>query len=312
MDTRICEKCWKEYKPNSYKQKKCHDCLWSPCVICWKTINRIWRQTCWRECWMIYKSQRMRKERLKKIWKRFCIICWKEFEDIRLNIKTCWSHECIEKSKRLNQKKKWRDAICKRCWKEYISYNNRHYCNECYFNRRCPICWWNIHWWRYETCSRECATIFTQQIHWEEYKEFVKVMHTPEAKAKASIWKKGRPNPKNRWPKYNRCWENNPMRRWWSTIWTRRWIQYSAEYKKLIKETYERDDYMCQVCWKKGWITLNVHHIRTWNYYPELRMDINNLVTLCEYCHKRVHRLWWWTHWATETFSILFKLTHEL
>lgn len=311
MDAKICKKCWKEFSPMHYKQSLCHDCLWHPCVICWKIINSIWHETCWRECWMIYKSRKMEKERLEKIWKRYCIICWKEFIDVRLNIKTCWNHDCIEKAKKINQHKIWKDSVCKRCWKEYRSYNNRKYCDECYFNRICPICWWKIHWWRYETCSKWCAVKLTQKLHWNEYKEYAKVMHTPEAKAKASIWKKWRPNPKNRWPKYNRRWKNNHMRRWWVTIWTRRWIQHSTEYKHLIKEVYKRDDYTCQICWQKWWM-LNIHHIRTRDYYPELRYDKNNLVTLCESCHKKVHKMWWWTHWATETFSILFKITYEL
>ena len=240
-----------------------------------------------------------------------CPICLNNFITNNSQQKTCWNRSCVWKWTHIVQKLSYNKWICKRCWKEYIKCSTRRYCNECYSNRICPICWLKIHWWRYETCSKKCAVILTQRLHWDKYKEFAKVMHTPEAKAKASIWKKGRPNPKNRWPKYNRRWENHPLRRWWTTLRTRRWIQYSPEYKNLIKDIYERDNYTCQICWKIWW-TLNVHHIRTRDCYPELRMDKNNLVTLCECCHKKVHKLWWWTHWDTETFSILFKLTHEL
>ena len=269
-------------------------------------------ETCWLECWRILKSlnaKNIRKERFKD---RKCIICWKHIDSLKLYVKTCWSKQCILKLSNNTKEDNWTCKECKRCWKYFESYNNRCYCDECQYNRICPICWWNIHWWRYETCWKKCAVVLTQKLHWEEYKEYAKVMHTEEAKKKASIWKKWRPNPKNRWPRYNRRWENHPLWRWWSSLWTRRSIQYSAQYKQLIKDIYTRDDYTCQICWKRWWNMLNVHHIRTWDYYPELRMDPNNLVTLCEYCHKKVLSLWWWTHWATETFSILYKLSHEL
>lgn len=308
-----CKECWKEFEQRHYKQKLCHECLWPKCIICWKTINSIWHKTCWRECWIKYKSQKARELRLEKIWKRYCKICWKEIISTKLNIKTCWSKECIKEAKKIITKPvKWKDKKCKRCWKNFVSYNNCAYCYTCYNERICPICWNKIHWWRYETCWKKCAVILTQQLHWEEYKEYSKILHTKEVVAKASKTRKWKPQPWNRWPKYNRRWDNHPLWNWWSSKRWRRSIQYSPEYKSLIKSIYERDNYECQICWKRWWIMLNVHHIRTWDYYPELRMDPNNLVTLCEDCHKKVHRLWWWTHWATETFSILFKLEHEL
>lgn len=241
-----------------------------------------------------------------------CPICLAKITCKTEQSKTCWNRSCVWKRTHLVRKLSSKKAICKRCWKEYIKSSTRRYCDECYYERICPICWDKIYWWRYETCSKECSVILTQQLHWEMYKEYAKVMHTKESKEKAYAWRKWRPNPKNRWPKYNRRWENHPLRRWWKTLWTRRWIQYSPEYKSLIKEIYTRDDYTCQICLVRWWTTLNVHHIRTRDYYPELRMDKNNLVTLCEKCHKKVHKLWWWTHWVAETFSILFKLTHEL
>ena len=69
-----------------------------------------------------------------------------------------------------------------------------------------------------------------------------------------------------------------------SKIWRRR-----TEYKKWRESVYKRDEYTCQECGKKGGI-LNPHHIKEFSKYKELRFDINNGITLCIKCHKKIHR----------------------
>lgn len=54
--------------------------------------------------------------------------------------------------------------------------------------------------------------------------------------------------------------------------------------KNYQKEVFERDDYVCQKCKKRGgW--LQVDHIKGWSDHPELRFDIDNCQTLCMSCH---------------------------
>jgi len=60
---------------------------------------------------------------------------------------------------------------------------------------------------------------------------------------------------------------------------------YNPEYKLWRKSVFERDCYTCQVCHQVGGY-LTAHHIKSWVNYPELRLDINNGITLCEDCHK--------------------------
>lgn len=48
-----------------------------------------------------------------------------------------------------------------------------------------------------------------------------------------------------------------------------------------------RDGGCCVIC---AGIGTNAHHIYCEGYYPELRNDINNGVTLCRACHSLVHR----------------------
>lgn len=62
-----------------------------------------------------------------------------------------------------------------------------------------------------------------------------------------------------------------------------------ARFKTIGKEVFKRDSYTCTCCGVVG-SKLNVHHIETWAFAPELRFDMNNLVTLCIACHKYVHK----------------------
>jgi len=61
-------------------------------------------------------------------------------------------------------------------------------------------------------------------------------------------------------------------------------IRDGMEYKKWRESVFERDEYTCQCCGKHGGI-LNAHHIECFSENPDLRLDIDNGITLCENCH---------------------------
>lgn len=63
----------------------------------------------------------------------------------------------------------------------------------------------------------------------------------------------------------------------------------SAKYQYFRKCVLERDGYTCQKCGKTGG-TLNVHHILRFSDYVGLRFDPSNGITLCEKCHREVHK----------------------
>ncbi len=72
--------------------------------------------------------------------------------------------------------------------------------------------------------------------------------------------------------------ENNYLQRQWS------------EYREWRTKVFERDNYTCQSCGKKGG-NLNAHHIQNFANYLELRFEISNGITLCKDCHLYViHR----------------------
>lgn len=65
-----------------------------------------------------------------------------------------------------------------------------------------------------------------------------------------------------------------------------------SAWKELAKTILKRDNYKCQKC-EVGHLKgdrLIVHHIKPWAKYPELRFIPSNLLTLCESCHKIIHK----------------------
>lgn len=59
------------------------------------------------------------------------------------------------------------------------------------------------------------------------------------------------------------------------------------ELRQWSQDILMRDEFTCVMCHCIGG-RLNAHHIKRFADYPELRLSINNGVTLCEHCHKSV------------------------
>lgn len=63
----------------------------------------------------------------------------------------------------------------------------------------------------------------------------------------------------------------------------------TIEYIEFRRAVLKRDNYTCQICrartkvGKK--IILQIDHIKPYLLFPELRMDFNNVRTLCKPCH---------------------------
>lgn len=95
--------------------------------------------------------------------------------------------------------------------------------------------------------------------------------HTPETRAKMSETHSGEKNHK---------WKGG------ITPALRRARQH-AKYQQWRKLVFSRDGYRCQHCGATQ--KLHAHHIKPFRDNPSLRLSVDNGLTLCQPCHKRVH-----------------------
>lgn len=59
------------------------------------------------------------------------------------------------------------------------------------------------------------------------------------------------------------------------------------QFKRFRDSVLQRDGYKCVLCGNNK--NLTIHHLKEVSKFPELQLDINNAVTLCEKCHKKIH-----------------------
>ena len=63
-------------------------------------------------------------------------------------------------------------------------------------------------------------------------------------------------------------------------------IRESLDYRLWREAVFERDNWTCVWCGKRG-VELNADHIKPFCLFPELRFAIDNGRTLCHPCHKK-------------------------
>jgi hypothetical protein len=68
-------------------------------------------------------------------------------------------------------------------------------------------------------------------------------------------------------------------------------IRCSLEYKLWRKACFERDNFTCQKTGQWGG-NLQVHHINSFSEFPELRLAIDNGITLSKEAHREFHKLY--------------------
>jgi len=106
--------------------------------------------------------------------------------------------------------------------------------------------------------------------HFVEYRE--------ETNQKLSKALRGKPQPNLRGAKHWN-WQNGKTAE-------NAQIRSSLEMKRWRRAVFERDDYTCQICLKRGG-RLVADHIKPFSLYPELRLELSNGRTLCRDCDRK-------------------------
>lgn len=104
-----------------------------------------------------------------------------------------------------------------------------------------------------------------------------------EIRRKISKSKKGK-------PLFNMRGENHPRWNRENTSMNER-IRRRIEYKLWRKAVFARDNWTCQKCEERGG-KINVHHIYNFANAAELRISVENGITLCKKCHMEFHKIY--------------------
>ena len=79
--------------------------------------------------------------------------------------------------------------------------------------------------------------------------------------------------------------------------------------KRTSRSCFERDRFRCVICDSNK--NIHAHHLNSWKYFPEDRLNVDNLTTLCDPCHKQYHKLVKLKDTTKENFNIYLKNIKE-
>ena len=145
-------------------------------------------------------------------------------------------------------------------------------------------------------CSRNCLAIGLSKSHkgkhFSKKSEFKKGI-VPWSKSQKGVhlspgseWKKGMIP----WNKGQKGYKAGPLNNRWKGGVTKDNTKFreTNEYKLWRSSVYKRDNYTCKICERYSG-RLNSHHIKPFSSHPDLRLSLDNGITLCFYDHKKYH-----------------------
>lgn len=172
--------------------------------------------------------------------------------------------------------RKYLKLICSKCGKEYLQ-QERIY-RKALWRDRCPKCR------KIEYFCEKCGTQVTRG-----YTKCKKCAHKPPDNfcfdCEVKIARKS-----------FRCQSCNNKNQDKGLSKERTKFTNSVKWQKIRIKCFERDNFTCQKCGRKQTKNraLEAHHIKSYAKFPELRLKLENLETLCRFCHAGIH---WGIRW---------------
>ena len=71
--------------------------------------------------------------------------------------------------------------------------------------------------------------------------------------------------------------------------WERDETKRNIRHSRWRESIFIRDNFTCLLCGQVGG-SLCAHHIKSYKKYKRLRYKIDNGITLCKKCHKKIHK----------------------
>lgn len=193
---------------------------------------------------------------------KVCERCGREYASYKDSRKYC-SHECYrggpKRIKRYVQSSfldqcGFRWCQCIKCGKKFqYRASKKRYCSKCspkgMYYKRCPTCKSDFatRYNKKKFCTRKCYSVVAAE---------------QQRGKRSHRWKGGLTRPE--------------------II-----LRNSLEYGDWRTAVFQRDDYICQLCFERGG-KLAAHHIREYAKHPDLRLQVSNGITLCWPCHQSV------------------------
>ena len=78
---------------------------------------------------------------------------------------------------------------------------------------------------------------------------------------------------------------------------------------RISRSCFERDRFKCAVCESNK--ELHAHHLNSWKHFPDYRFNVDNLITICNTCHKKYHKLVKIKDVTKENFNIYLNKIKE-
>lgn len=253
---KICPVCQKEFyvKPSHYERRRC----------------------CSKVCYSEYLKTAMIGENNPNFRNRpmnICEYCKKEYKTFAQNRKYC-SRECTIMAQKGMKRKPRSKETKPRAKRRWFGRNDprQHYCKVCGVPIKCERVFCEncspIHNSKIETVCKICGKKFIV------YKSALSKKLTCSQDC-SSTWQSQRQKGEN-----SHLWDGGK-----TTI--SMIIRGSNEYSTWRRRVFYRDEYQCVMCSENG--KLAAHHIKTFRDTPELRLDVDNGITLCWKCHGKIH-----------------------